>query len=1109
MSVGDIFKELESKKISIGINDGKLKVVDLNEELTPSLIEKLKNNKQELIKTIEFKEKYDNKSFAYADLSLVDIAQISVSHPNLECVYVASPLQKGMIYEENLAGMERAYTQQFSYKITGKLDVESLKLAWNEVVARHQALRTCFVGFDSKEIHQLVEKTVDVPFTVIDESQVSESEKAEKLQYVQEQEKKSQFDYAKAPLIKVVALKFADNENYLILTYHHAILDGWSIPLLMNDVYTLYNDFSKNSPPEQDKSDTYLEYVEWVVKKDKGDAIKYWKNLLADYSLKNQYAFSQENISIEQDRTYKVFPLNIDSDISAKIDKLCAAARCTVSAFLQFVWGCTLSRFSNVEDIVFGAVSSVRPPEIESIENTVGFFINTVPVRVKLDAKKTIADILKDLTVQSVESAEQAYIGLDEIKSTLPRFANSKLFDGMFVFQNYPSFAEGYSAGGEGNANFEMSGYSEVSNFGLTLYGARIGNKLSLEIASHICSQPSSVLVKYFETLLRKIAQCGISAKLEDIIASYNVPESKKKDKALEAWTGGLESIASQIDRQASENKKAVAIVDEDGILSYRDMNERVNQLANYLTEFAVDDNETVAICLSWSKEVLIAILACVKARKRFLMFDPSELQEQVSIRFKLDNVNLVISEENVCEVFGDVFPNTVVLDFKETKKLIKKQSKDFSNGASVAFDKNCLYSIHFKNEHGKFESECITEEVLSKLIKVVNAHVGEGTRVSCISHTMTKLFPFQALSALCCGRKVYFLDSVEDLCHFYGESPDVLNLSFADIESLMSSGFDWDEVDTINLYDCTLNEELLNAVRKKYTGIFNIYLSQPSQLIVSSFASVNKEKNYSVVFNEIEGYTEVSVRYLGVSEQPLWAIGELFINGQSTGDCVRKAGKTGFQFVSESESYFSVNGNRIDYSDIEKELLKVSSVKECAVKSSVNNNGRSRLVAYIVLDSGFSEFRNRFSNNDNYYNEVNRCREELLSRLSSVLLPEEYIFLAELPLAKNGSIDKASLIDPDEMPVQDREVLRPRNDIEKTIMYVWEEGFMLSDLSIEDDFYDLGGSSLLQINMTAGINKLLKVKISMRELFELESVTVAKQASVVEEFSRKSNQSN
>ncbi|OMQ07601.1 condensation domain-containing protein, partial [[Flexibacter] sp. ATCC 35103] len=425
---------LVDEKLSITINFNK---EVYHKKTIQDLVDSYKENLVALIEELSaIRENYLTPSdLTFKKISISTLSELNKDN-DIEDIYKLSPLQQGIYFHWLSNGMSSLYFEQISYRIKASdLDITDIKEAYDKLITRHAVLRTGFKYDQTNELPiQIVRKTVSgnflhkkLPSSVIDLNEYVEKIKLE--------DRNKGFDLESTSQMRLQILDLGNDNYEFIWSHHHILADGWCMSILIKDFYQILNSISQKSVLNLPKTFPYSNYIKWLDSVNTNDSMTYWKNYLEGY---NQIAEIPFGKTIQEDQKYTEAKetATIGENLYKKINSLCASIGVTQNTFIQVVWGFLLSRYNNTQDVVFGSVVSGRPGELEGIEDMIGLFINTIPVRIKYADVDTPYDLLKRVQEDAIYGSTYHYSNLAEINAQSE--LGMKLFNHIMIFENYP-----------------------------------------------------------------------------------------------------------------------------------------------------------------------------------------------------------------------------------------------------------------------------------------------------------------------------------------------------------------------------------------------------------------------------------------------------------------------------------------------------------------------------------------------------------------------------------------------------------------------------------------------------------------------------------------------
>ncbi|NET73691.1 MAG: non-ribosomal peptide synthetase, partial [Sphaerospermopsis sp. SIO1G2] len=387
----------------------------------------------------------ENVGYTPSDFPLVKLNQTELDLvlnqaklENIEDIYPLSPMQEGMLFESLYAPDGGVYFEQTTFTLNGELNVTAFTEAWQKLVNHHPIFRTSFIWKSLSQPVQVVHKDVIVNVDVQDWRNLSPSEQQTQIEEFLQEKRKQGFQLDETPLIRLYLLQLSSESYQFVWCYHHILLDGWSLPLVYQDLFDFYQAGVDGVEIDNKPSLNYRNYIEWLQDQKQANAQEFWQNQLSGFESPTSLAIEKSLSSQKQESEYQEQVVYLTVEQTQKATEFVRQHQLTLNNLVQGVWGLLLSRYSQENDVVFGSTVSGRPPSLAGVESMVGLFINTLPVRVKINENLDVLSLLQELQQQQIESEQYSYCSLVDIQgwSKVPR--STTLFDSIFVFENYP-----------------------------------------------------------------------------------------------------------------------------------------------------------------------------------------------------------------------------------------------------------------------------------------------------------------------------------------------------------------------------------------------------------------------------------------------------------------------------------------------------------------------------------------------------------------------------------------------------------------------------------------------------------------------------------------------
>ncbi|MEU0391138.1 non-ribosomal peptide synthetase, partial [Streptomyces chartreusis] len=546
-----------------------------------------------------------------------------VKRSKIEDILPLSPLQEGLLFhalfDEDAADI---YNVQLAFDLSGALDAGVLRRSAEVLVGRHASLRACFRQRKNGESVQVIAKSSVLPWRVVDLGGFPEAGQRERVARLLEEERAARFDMASAPLMRFLVIRLAPDRHKLVITNHHILLDGWSTPLVLRELFELYGRGGDDSALPAPVP--YRTYLAWLARQDRSVTEGVWREALAGVEPTRLVPVGHRSGTGERART----TVELSSVTSAGVKELARRHGLTVNAVLQSAWALLLARLTGKQDVVFGAIVSGRPPQIPGIEQMVGLLINTVPVRVRLDPSQSLTELMAGVQEEQARLSDHQYLGLTDIQRAADQ---GELFDTLYVFENYPVAAD--SADIPGGLTITGGEGRDEAHYPVNL-AVMPGEKLRLDVG-HDTDLFDVTTVRQMLERLRRVVEAMVADPGQRIgdVDVLDVPERERllvefNDTARAVPEGTLPEL---FEAQVARTPDAVAVICGDERASYGELNARANRLARVLVGHGVGPERLVGLALPRSVDMVVAVLAVLKAGGAFLPIDTDYPGERIA----------------------------------------------------------------------------------------------------------------------------------------------------------------------------------------------------------------------------------------------------------------------------------------------------------------------------------------------------------------------------------------------------------------------------------------------------------------------------------------------
>ncbi len=1025
-------------------------------------------------------------------------------------------MQEGMLFHTLYNDGSDAYIEQFCLDLSGEIDSDIFRKSWEAVIARHQALRSSFRWKGTPKPVQIVEKEVEVSWRNEDWSKLPSADFEERFTQLRLEDRKNLFNMEKAPLTRFILIKSGPDRFRLLWTFHHILMDGWSYPVITGEVLRAYNSISSDQTPVFQNPIPYKSYISWLAKQDKVSAEQFWRNELKGFGapshIKGIIASKEVTEAIGTQEGIKYF----SEEFTSRLIEFARKSQVTLSTLMQAAWALVISAYSGEKDVIYGGTVSGRPSGLPNVEKIVGLFINTLPVRVKIEKDEPLTSWLRSIQSKHIEREQYSYSSLADIQQWSELAPNTKLFDNILVFENYPS-DPALADGGSKIKVLHISAY-EKTNYPLAILVAP-GKRLKLTVAydeNIYKDEFAEGILNAIEGALVSIIQ-GDTEKVSDI--SLLTPEREKE--LLYGWNDtkhdmpAERSVKELLESLTSGFTDEIALEFGNKTVTYKELNERSNRLANFLVSLGVKEDSFVGISIERSPEMIIGLLAIFKAGAAYLPLDKSYPKERIEYMINDSGINYIISKRSDKGQLPQTDAGIIYID--EVSDNINEQSPD--SPAVKPSPESAAYMIYTSGSTGKPKGVIMHNRALVNLLNwQLNGQKFEKGLTTLQFTTLSFDVAFQEiLSTFISGGKLIVMSEEErkDLSKVLSIMIDKkvqrLFLPFIALQELAEL-YSYAREKKLSLREVmTAGEQLQNtaAIRAMFkdlkTAVFTNQYGPTEAHVVTAYTLTGDPDKwlYSAPIGKPIFNTKIYILDSEFRPVPPGVTGELFIGGVQvargynrneeltsekflpdpyaindedriyrTGDLARYMPDGNIEFLGRADNQIKYRGYRIELGEIESVLNDFSKVSTSAVIIRDAANGEKRLAAYAVLKPG---------------EECNAA--ELKSKLSESLpdfmLPADYVFLKEMPLLPSGKVDLRSLPEPERHVTTDNNSYsEPTTELELQLVRIWEKVLGVKQIGITDNFFELGGHSLLALRLFGYIEKLTGKKLAISTLF-------------------------
>lgn len=1004
-------------------------------------------------------------------------------------------------------------------RLNGNLNVPAMRATLNEIVARHESLRTTFQTIDGIPI-QSIAASVSLDTPLIDLRGLPDEDREAEAKRILSSEGRRPFNLADGPLIRSLLLRLKDTEHILLVTTHHIVTDGWSMGIFHHDLMKLYEAFAAGHPstlPELPIQ--YADYAVWHRKWFEGSVyesqLAYWKQQFATLPPVLELPTDHPRSSSHAYRVYRgeTQTLYLSKEMTRRVNEFCRSEGATPFMTLLAAFKVLLHRYTGEEDIVVGSPIAGRC--LAETEGLIGLFINVLALRVKLSGNPTFREVLARVK----DTALGAYAHQDLPFETLVRelqpdrtLANNPIFQVMFVLQNEP--IPPLEFGGLKTGHVQVD--NVTTNFDLTLDITERDEQFQIKFECNAdLFEPETIsrMMRHFETLL-----AGIADNPSQRIGELPLLTDAERKQLLVEWVDtktdypANRCVHELFEAQAATTPDAIAVVCEREQLAYAELNERANRLAHFLRERGVGPDTRVGLCLERSPELIIALLGILKAGGEYVPLDPDYPIARLQLMIEDADVHLLLTQQSMTSCLPAHGAEIICLD--ELSETIASYSS--ANLPVNTKAENLAYVIFTSGSTGRPKGVSVTHRNVVRLVKNTNyASFTSGEVFLQYAPISFDASTFEIWGSLLNGAKLALMPPGKASLKELGDAlkryqVTTLWLTAGLFHLMVDNQFD----DLRGLKQLLAGGDVLSVthVRKVVSELpqcrlINGYGPTENTTFTCCFPITEPASvNGTVPIGKPIANTYVYVLDRYMNPVPLGVPGELYIGGDGlardylnrpeltkerfvrdpfaqanarlyrSGDLVRYRDDGRIEFLGRLDNQVKVRGFRIELGEIEATLAHHSSVRDAVVVARKDQSDK-HLVAYLTARPGQAI-------------NVEDLRAFVERQLPGYMVPSSFVALEEFPLSPSGKVDRAALPATNGFHTNGKGIfVAPTDELELKLIKIWEKVLNVRRIGINDNFFELGGHSLLAVHLFALIEKAFGRNLPLATLFQAPTV--------------------
>ncbi len=1087
----NLISELKAFDINLSVDHDQL-VVDFDgDTLSDELISKIKANKKALIE-------YLNKYTTVAAFEKIPVAEKDASYPTTNA-------QKRLWVLGQFEGGSDAYNMPFHIILNSDYDVPYFKQAIDLTIERHEVLRTVFESNPEGELRQIILDRSDLGFELIT-IDFRENENKEELAKVYiEQDAYKPFDFSKGPLIRAALLQLEDDKYIFYYNMHHIITDGWSMHVLAKDVFEFYNALKENRKPQLlDLTIQYKDYSLWLLSQlndVSNDSHKtYWKKTLAGELPLIDLPFSKPRPKF---KTYNGFKLStsIDATITNSLRRFTKEKGGSLFMALMASWNVLINRYTGLKDVIIGTPIAGR--DHADLENQIGFYVNTLALRNQPEPSENFSAFYEQVKANIFESYKHQMYPVDHLIGDLNLLydtSRSPLFDMILTLQNIGEILSNNPTNIKSDDQIIDQGVNR-SKFDLDINFVEDADIIRFEVVFNVALYDKEMierLMQHFKSLLRSIL-----ANPDVAISTLDYLSEKEKKEQLTCFNSSHvnypndKTIVDLFEDKVVAFPNHIAIVFEDQELTYHELNQISNQLANYLHEkYELKPDDLVGVMLDRSANMIVAMLAILKAGAAYLPIDPDYPAERITFMVRDSGCKLVID-------------NVLFSTFSKEQNTLPK-----INLPQVSTPRNLAYVIYTSGTTGQPKGVLIEHQNVVRLFKTDSPLFDFNDQdVWTMFHSFCFDFSvWEIYGALFFGGKLVIVPAMEAkdptayLNLLKKNKVTVLNQTPSAFYNLAKEEGLLDIPDLHVRYVIFGGEALspgkLDTWKRRYpnTSLINMYGITETTVHVT-FKEIGQYEIDNNISNIGKPIPTLNCFVLDEHHRflPYGMLGELYIAGPGvargylnrpqltaekfittpfsngnrlyrSGDLVRILPNGEMEYKGRIDDQVKIRGYRIELGEIENKLVQIDGVDDAVVVVKKDEIGTAHLIAYLLSEKELHS---------------DSLRKNLGEQLPDYMIPAHFIELDSFPLTANGKVDKKALTNLDGISIATGiQYVAARSVQEKILVEVWTEVLKKDKISVRDNFLNLGGDSIKSIQVVSRVKQygyILKVEHVLR----------------------------
>ncbi|HEX4959260.1 MAG TPA: amino acid adenylation domain-containing protein [Thermoanaerobaculia bacterium] len=1039
------------------------------------------------------------------------LASVLPDLKNVEDVYPLSPAQNGMLFHSLMAPESGVYVTQVGCTLPADLDPGLFRQAWERLVQRHTVLRTAFLWEGLDEPLQVVRKQVSIPWRERDWRGLSTEEQQRRREELRQGgDRHTPLPLDGAPLMRFSLVRL-DRELEFLWTSHHLLLDGWSLPLLFQELAAVYAALREGREPVLLPAPPFGDYIVWLRQQDLSRAEPFWREELAGFTAPNVLGILGTPSPMRAEGDSVEHELRLSREVTSRLQALAARHKVTLPTVTFGAWAVLLSRYSGQEDVVFGSAVSGRPEALPGVETMVGMFINTLPVRTRVNGAEPLAAWLQSLQESQLARQDFEATPLAQIQRWSEVPAGSPLFETLYVFENYPNATDATDTGGLRLTNLRSL---ESTNYPLTLT-LTAADRVSLHLAAdrdRVDADAVPRLLQHLATLLAEMA-AGPQSRIGELDL-LTLPERRQilgewNDTRVEGLAEGL--LHRDVAAQAARTPAAVAVEMAPQRWTYRRLLGSARLLARHLRELGVGPDSIVGLCAERSPAMVVGMLAVLEAGGAWLPLDPGNPAERLAFMLDDTEARVLLVQESFRERVPAEGRPMVLLDGRWDAG--EDMGQPLETGVTPG---NLAYVIYTSGSTGQPKGVMVMHGGICNRLRWALAAYRLDERDVFLQKASFgfDVSVWESFAPLLAGARLVLAEpGRQGEGAYLARAIREHGITLIDFAPSMLAAFlaEEDVEQCVSLRQIiaggeTLSPELHDRVLARLpVPLDNTYGPTEVTIDTTRWVCAPGQATHSVPIGRPIANSRLYVVDAELRPVPVGVTGELLVGGGGvtrgylrrpgltaerfvpdpfggqpgdrlyrTGDLVRWLPGGSLDFQGRLDHQVKIRGFRIELGEIEAALAALPGVREAVVVArsdgSAGSPASQRLIAYFTGDAT-----------------AESLRQSLRERLPDYMVPAAFVALAALPLNANDKVDRKALPAP-EQPGAAAGYVAPRTREEEILAAVWAQVLRLPRVGVNDNFFELGGDSILSVQIVARARQA-GLGFTVRQIFEHQTV--------------------